>query len=627
MCGIAGWIGPSLNIALLEKMTTMMAHRGPDGFGHAVSDLKQGGSVALGHRRLSIVDVAHGHQPMSSHDNRYIITFNGEIYNYPEIREKLEAKGVCFRTNSDTEVLVEAWRQWGVAALKLLRGMFAFGLYDKVEQSLVIARDPYGKKPLYYASKQRGECRDLYFSSEIRALLAVPQISNELDTASIYEYLMWRYVPGPDSLFENIKKLPPGCFMVWKNGTLTTSRYWLAPYEEDNYEKDIQKTLSPSAAIDGFRNIFEESVKIRLQADVPVGAFLSSGLDSSSVVAMAQKIQGTPINTYSIGFDGDQNSETPAARESAAFFGSNHHDVTFNKEDLLEWIPKLTLLRGAPLSEPADVALYFLSKAASRDVKVVLSGEGSDELFGGYPKHWVENSFLTKVPSGFYHTLFKGISAFNTSKGNMARLRIFLKSLASSDDQERMINWFGGLTSAERTDIWIASPISRDLDKRPFTTAKWISPLQKCLHFDQVSWLPDNLLDRMDTMTMAASVEGRAPFMDTKLARFAQQLPDNMRISGGVSKKILRDAMAPMLPAHVLERQKIGFRIPTAKWLREDISESFNDLVLSEGSRVCEYISQQKLRRIYDDHCQHKCDNSKFLWSIYALEIAIRQLA
>lgn len=621
MCGIAGWIGLAQGDATLRCMTGRISHRGPDGEGHVVLPIGEGTTVGLGHRRLSIIDLATGDQPMQSHDGRFTIVFNGEIYNYLEIRAELLAKGSVLRTSSDTEVILEAWRAWGQDCLVKFRGMFAFALHDRSDSTVTLARDPFGKKPIYYSILPVGRGEGIVFGSEIAALLEYPAITAELDHNSLHEYLCWRYVPGPNTFFRGIRKLDPGSLIRWENGSWRERRYWNPPESEGGGRLPV-----PSDPVAGFLEVFDEAVRLRMRADVPIGAFLSSGLDSSSIVATLRHLGVPKIRTFSVGFRDDLDSELPAAAETARLMDTIHTPVELDVDQMLGLLPMLSRHRGAPLSETADMPIYMMSIEAARHVKVVLSGEGSDELFAGYPKHLVEAFAGRNGLSGLAALAGRAMVMSAALMPDMARrIGIAGRALSVRDFEERMVRWFGAISPDERSRIWIGPAGTRSVDRMPFAAAAEASPLRRVLHFDQTSWLPDNLLERMDSMTMAASIEARAPFMDIRLAEYASSLPEQWRIKGRVTKRIVREALRPRLPGAVLRRPKNGFRMPVGAWFRGPLRAQFHDLLLGPDALTRDYFDRRELLRYAEEHANGSVDHSKTLWSLFALETFLQE--
>lgn len=406
MCGMAGWIGARCQNEHLFAMSRSIAHRGPDGEGQIVLDLPEGREAALAHRRLSIIDLTSGDQPMQSHDGRFTIIFNGEIYNYLELQAELRESGARFETASDTEVIVEAWRRWGEDSLNRFRGMFAFVLHDAISHEVVLARDPFGKKPLFVAPYTNSNGKGLAFGSEISAVLEHPDVKADLDTQSLFEFLRWRYVPGPNRFFRGMSKLVPGGIIRWRKGTWAETRYRLSP-EEDG----APRLLEPEDPIGAFLATFDEAVRLRMRSDVPLGAFLSSGLDSASIVATMAHLGIENIRTFSVGFRGDGSTELPGAAATARHVGTIHTPIELETDQIVDLLPSLSAMRGAPLAETADMPTYLMSLEAAKSVKVVLSGEGSDELFGGYPKHVAEKYFGSVARTGLPRLAARGFLA------------------------------------------------------------------------------------------------------------------------------------------------------------------------------------------------------------------------
>ena len=576
--------------------------------------------AALGHRRLSIIDLAGGSQPMTSHDGRFTVVFNGEIYNYVEIRDELLARGARFTTSSDTEVILEAWRAWGAECLPRFRGMFAFVLHDDLSRAVVLARDQFGKKPLYLAERRTASGPVLVFGSEIRALLAHPDVHAELDVDTLYQYLCWRYAPGPFTFFRGIRKLPPGSYLTWQAGVMRTERYWTGP------EETASQRTPPREPVAAFLDVFDEAVRLRLRADVPLGAFLSGGLDSAAIVATLAHLGAPNMRTFSIGFRDDPASELPDAAETASEIGTTHTSLEVVSNDLTTLLPMLSRHRGAPIAEPADLPIHMLSVEAAKHVKVVLSGEGSDEMFAGYPKHVVERHLGRFAGPGLLsiagHAL---LAATSLAPAATRRLRIASRAMSARRFDERMISWFGAITPAERARVWTGPSVCRPPDARPFSAAPGSTPLRRVLHFDQTSWLPDNLLERMDMMTMAASIEARAPFMDVRLAEFASTLPDSYRIKGRITKRIVREALGPRLPQSVLTRRKNGFRMPVTEWFRGPLRDPARELLLASDSISGPYLDRAAIGLLLDEHATGRHDHDKTLWALFALETFLRE--
>lgn len=618
MCGIFGWISAEAKLDRdeLVRITDLMSHRGPDGAGYWLGGTDDGvHQVALGHRRLSIIDLQGGVQPMWSSDGTIGLTFNGEIYNYIELREELLKLGHVFRTVSDTEVLIEAYRAWGPSAVARFRGMFAFALWDSSNQRLVIARDPFGKKPLFLA-----EVRGAWvFGSEIEPIMQFPGIDRSLDHSSLQDYLLSRYVPGPFTLFSAVKKLPPGCYGVWQAGHLSLTRYFVPPFAAT-----VPDIASFDDAVHMFSEKFEDSVRIRMRSDAPFGAFLSGGLDSSAVVAAMVRQSSGRVRTFSVGFRETEYSELDFARAIAERFETDHHEVTVDPEIFMKQWPTAVLRRGAPVSEPADIPILILSRLASHTVKMVLTGEGSDELMGGYPKHraepWVK--LYHRVMPQVMHDHIVG-PCIQALPYTMRRAKILAMAAGERELANRMRVWFGGISADERDALLGRAPPIAPREPYPFS-AKIGSSVRRMLFFDQTSWLPDNLLERGDRMMMAGSIEGRMPFMDTELAALVARFPDRFLVGKVKGKLVLRAAMDGILPADILTRKKIGFRVPIAEWFRGPYREFVHDALLSGGSQLKNLCDTKIVHGLVKGHIEGRTNNEKILWSLVNLELFLR---
>ncbi len=626
MCGIAGWITSRSGAAApetLRAMTDAIAHRGPDDSGHDVRMVTNDAwSLGLGHRRLTIIDVSQGgHQPKSTPDGRWTVVFNGEIYNYIELREELRALGRSFETTSDTEVLLQAFEVWDLEALKRFRGMFAFALWDARDERLILARDPFGKKPLYLHERKTDAGTDLLYGSEIDALLAHPACPRDLDEDSLYHFLVNRYVPAPETFFKGIRKLMPATALVWQNGRVTEHQYWTPP---DGTARGPLR--DPADPVGQFMEVLDEAVQIRMRSDVPFGAYLSGGLDSSAVVSIMARHSDHPINTFSVGFQEAEFSELNEAGTVARQFGCNHHELVVTASEVMDYLPRLIRHRAAPVTESSDVPIFLLSHEAARHVKMVLTGEGSDEVLGGYPKHRFERyvrSYQSVMPGFAHKALFNPMA--QALPYSQRRVKIVAAAATERDFAERMQRWMGAMSSSERAVLWNKPAPSRPLHPYPFTTEKGVSPLRQMLYFDQTSWLPDNLLERGDRMTMAAGLEGRMPFMDIQLAAFMSGLPDHWRIKGSTTKRILREAMRDVLPSEILSKPKMGFRVPINEWFRTTMKDYVNDHLTGPNSRIHGILNQGRLRQIVDEHVSSRQNHEKIIWILVSLELFLQQ--
>ena len=622
MCGIAGWIGiphDSLTSATLAQMLEAIAHRGPDDEGTYSLRSAAGYEVALGHRRLAIIDPEGARQPMRDPDAGLALTFNGEIYNFRALRDELSGLGYRFQRDSDTEVLLRAYQHWGEEVVHRLRGMFAFAIWDERNERLFLARDLFGEKPLFLCSHGGALC----FASEVKALLRIPGLAAPVNLRAVWDCLAYRYVPGPATLFTGIRKLMPGSYAVWERGRLREQRYWTPP------DGGI-RTGRPAPQADlvaGFRAQLDEAVKLQMVSDVPFGAFLSGGLDSSTIVALMSR-HNSMIRTFSVGFGENGYSELPYAAEVATHFGTKHHEMVVGHCDIIDRLPKLVAFRDAPVSEPSDIPIYLLACEAARSVKMVLTGEGSDELMGGYPKHIAERFAhgYQKVPGYIRHGLVAPLAG--ALPYGFRRVKTAITNLNIEDWRERYVRWFGALSRSERDELSTlrlnGTPVT---GMPPFDGDPRGSALRRILYFDQTSWLPDNLLERGDRMTMAASIEARVPFLDHELAAFVSSLPDDFRVRGLNSKWILREVGRQLLPRRILTRPKVGFRVPVNQWFRGAMRDYLADHLQGASSLTRCYYDAPVLDRLLADHVNGRHNHEKLLWTLLNLEIWHRQYA
>jgi asparagine synthase (glutamine-hydrolysing) len=614
MCGIAGWIMPASRAPherALRPMLEAIVHRGPDGEGvRAFAAPRSDQRVVLGHRRLAIIDPNGSRQPMVDEQAGLALTFNGEIYNFRELRAELEKHGHRFERDSDTEVLLHAYRQWGAECVPRLRGQFAFAIWDAPRERLFLARDRFGEKPLFLREAAGG----LYFASEIKALLRAPLGAPEIDPAAIWECLAYRYVPGPRTLFKGIRKLPPATAAIWERGRLRETRYWTPP------DRNPWRGPAPADPVGEFRARLKETVELEMVSDVPFGAFLSGGIDSSTVVALMCGF-GTRVKTFSVGFaeDGYKYNELHHAAALARRLGTQHHELVVSHRELMQYLPQLVASRDAPVSEPSDIPIFLLAREASRTVKMVLTGEGSDELLGGYRKHGVEKQIASLT--GFLpRTLLRPLA--HALPARLRELKIALSSLACGDWRERYVRWFGAQDFGERKRLAPRFPEKASSENPAhFDADPGTSALRRVLYYDQTSWLPDNLLERGDRMTMAASIEARVPFLEHRLAEFVSTLPDEWRVKGRTTKRVLREAARTLLPADILTRRKIGFRVPVGEWLRGEMRDYLVEHLASGASLTRAYYDAAVLDRLIDEHVSGRQAHDKLLWTLLNLEV------
>jgi len=616
MCGICGIFNfgtraPAEQAALTRAMDAMV-HRGPDDEGlHVDSEL------ALGNRRLSIIDLPGGHQPISNEDQTVWITLNGEIYNYRDLRRDLAARGHQLRTLSDTETVVHLYEEYDLACLDHLRGMFAFALWDSRKRRLLLARDRVGIKPLFY----RLERRRLVFASELRALRELVGQRLEVDPQSVYDFFGFRYIPAPNTFYRGVQKLLPGHYLLADSAGTQVQPYWDIPAEEE----------SARSAEDVAQEVLErlrEAVRLRLIADVPLGVFLSGGTDSSAVVALMAELGTRPLRTFSVGFEEPEFNELPFARRVARRYATEHHELVIRPENLSDELPRLVAFRDEPVAEPTDVALYLISRLASQSVKVVLAGEGGDELFAGYPKYAADR--LAGLVSALPQEVTRAIARWLPYR--QRRVRLALEALSIRDEAERSATWFASFSREERDSLFSPEFLAQVDVAHPARVFEHYlekvrdrSPLKRMLYADLKVWLPDNLLLRGDQMTMAASIEERVPFLDHKLVELAARVPTRLLTRGFRTKVLLKQALRPYLPVEAIRRRKVGFAVPVGDWFRKPLKSLVADLVLSPEARTRGYFNAANMEHFVREHFDGVQDRQKQLWALVNFELWHRQ--
>jgi asparagine synthase (glutamine-hydrolysing) len=559
---------------------------------------------------LALIDVAGGAQPLVSHDRRFVISFNGEIYNYPALREILLQGGSRFVTRSDTEVLVEAWRAWGEESLLRLRGMFAFALYDTQSERLVLARDPFGKKPLFLTDVAGGTA----FASEIAPLLALPGVGGTLNRAVIAPYLMKRYAPSPESFFQGVRKLPPGCFAVGEAGVLSERRYFTPPLSAR-----AAQAVPFAEAVEAFGGGLQTAVRLRLRSEAPYGVYLSGGLDSSTIAALAARQVGR-LSTFAVGFEEAAYSELGQAAWVAANLGADHQALTVTAGDFARHWPDAVRHRGAPVSEASDIPLLMLSMAARASVKMVLTGEGADELLAGYPKHRVERwaeGYHALIPARAHRRLLAPL--IRRLPYGSRRFKVLGRALSAANPAARAQLWF-----ANADPDGIAALTGAAAPLAP-SAPMVLSPLRQAMLADQTGWLPDNLLERSDRMLMAAGIEGRMPFMDAELAALVAGFPDELLFDRRGGKAILRAVAKNLLDPQTLHRRKVGFRTPVGDWFRGPLRPMLLDLLRSEASGVRRLLNEREIDRLLGEHLARRVDHTDMLWTLANLELFLQQ--
>jgi asparagine synthase (glutamine-hydrolysing) len=607
MCGIVGirrFDGLPVDEGLLRRMAAQLHHRGPDGDGFAVWR-----DVGFGHTRLSIIDLAGSPQPMTSASGPIHVTFNGEIFNYQELRAQLVRDGVPLRTHGDTEVLLETLRREGLQGLHRLNGQFAFGCFDERAGTLLLARDRLGILPLYYAEGPGF----LVFASEVKALL--PALgSPQLDDDAVEDYLTYRSVPPPHTLFRGVKKLAPGhALHVGADGRLRDEVWWALPAA---LQGDL---LTGDAAIAAVDAALERAVAGRLVADVPVGAYLSGGLDSSLTVALMKKLRrGGEVQTFAAGFADPRYDELPYAKQVSEAVGTVHHEVQVTAQDFQQLWEKLSWHRDGPISEPADVAIFRIAQYARQSVKVLLSGEGSDEIFAGYPKYVFEPKLaaLAAIPA------FLRVPAFRLAErslpGSKWRARQAARALAARTTAERLQTWFAPFTWYERRALRAGYGELRSPGQYERCQG---DHLRRMLYVDCHTWLADNLLERGDRMSMAASIENRPPFLDHELVELAFRVDSALKVKGGSGKWIVKEIARRHLPANIVDRKKVGFRVPLDEWFRGGLRDYVHDLLVGRDSFVSSYLDRATVTGLLQDHMAGRRNEELRLWTLLGLEV------
>ena len=619
MCGIAGFTthrhAPEQPEAALSAMTRALQHRGPDAEG-AYTDP----AVHLGHRRLSILDLAGGAQPMSSADGRWHIVFNGEIYNYLELRRDLEARGATFHTQSDTEVLLQAWAEDGVDSLPRLNGMFAFAIWDSREKRLTLARDPLGIKPLYYAN-HRGE---LLFASELRSLLRFPGFRPGLDPASVNKYLALGYIPAPSTAYAGVRKLEPGQMVTWSPAGRHTEYFWDLPIEDNPVGAG---TFDESAKTT--RELLREAVRYQLRSDVDVGILLSGGIDSSAVAALAAPLAGRKLHSFSIGFQEASYNELPFAEEVARKVGTEHHHQTLTPKDVAGALPAIYRGLDEPLGDASLVPTWFLARLASGKVKTVLGGDGGDELFAGYPSFQahllVERlSFLPVGVRVAINHLIQRLPVSHNYKSLPFLMAQFLKGLGLPAEI-RFLLWMGACGNAERHDL-LSPDIRNELHRHnafeDVTRLAYRSGLsgglERIFYLCTKLYLQECVLTKVDRASMAHSLEVRVPFLDPDLVTHAFSLRTDYKLRGRQTKLILREALKNDLPESILQRKKAGFAMPVAAWLQQDLKGWAQDLTDSSLVASTGILDPAAVRKMTQEHLSHQADHRRSLWAVLA---------
>ncbi len=620
MCGIVGFTSANFGDGergVLERMNAAIFHRGPDDDGFYFGE-----GVGMAMRRLSIIDLASGKQPIHNRDRSKWIVFNGEIYNYQELRADLESDGDTFYTNSDTEAIIHLYDKYGKECVKHLRGMFAFAIWDENERSLFIARDRVGKKPLLYSHRPDG---NIIFGSEFRALLKHPTISREVDFEAIDAYLSYLCVPAPMTAFREIRKLEPGHWLFWKDGEIKTERYWLP-----DFSKKIK--ISEEEAIEETTRLIRESVKLRMISEVPLGAFLSGGVDSSTVVALMAQVSDKPVKTFSIGFEEQDYSELKYAKKVAEHVGAEYNEFVV-RPDAMEILPTLVDHYGEPYADSSAIPTYYVSKETRKHVTVALNGDGGDESFAGYERHAA--MLIAEKYKGMPSLLRKAlielpISLLPSSEIKRSRIRDAKRFLSAANlpTTERYFRWMSTFDADSKAEIYsdgFASHLGKQNALR--TLESWFemsngnSPLDAVLLTDLMTYLPNDLLVKVDIASMANSLEARSPLLDHNLIEFAASLPSNLKLRGTKTKSLLKKVAERLVPAEVIYRRKMGFGVPVGNWFRGEMREFVRGILLSEVSLSRGIFRPDELERYVREHTEGEKDHAFRLWTLLMLEL------
>lgn len=617
MCGITGFVFRNTNIPpdLLYKMTNNLTHRGPDDEGFFIDT-----GICLGHRRLSIIDIKTGKQPIHNEDKTIWIVFNGEIYNFPILREKLIKMGHEFYTNSDTEVIIHCYEQYQEKCVEHLQGMFAFAIWDKNKQQLMLARDRIGVKPLFYTQNNG----NFLFSSELNSLLQYDNIKKEPNIIGIDHYITYNYIPSPMTGFKNIYKLKPGHYLIYKNGNISLNQYWYL-----NYEPKL--VISEKDAITQFMELFEEAIKIRLISEVPIGAFLSGGIDSSSIVAIMSKLSDKKVKTFSIGFEEENFNELKFSSIVAKKFNTDHQEFIV-KPNILELLPKLITHFGEPFADSSAIPTYYVSQITRNHVTVALSGDSGDELLAGYDRYKIHKilNLYNKFPK-FFKNIIKNCIEFLPYSSNPKSFSRRVQRLLSLTNLNQEIQYIQSICCFNNEEkLLLYSNYMKEKTKgvnsydyllNLYKETNALDFLDKTLNVDTRSYLPEDLLVKVDITSMMNSLEVRSPFLDHLLIEFVTKLPVNLKLSGLTSKYILKQGMKDLLPKENIFRKKMGFGVPLVYWLKNELKDLLIETLLSPNSLNHGYFNHERVKHMVNYHIRGIKDYSLQLWNLLILEL------
>jgi len=618
MCGIAGFISKTngraeARGARLDAMCRVITHRGPDEQGTAVE-----GRAALGMRRLSIIDLKTGQQPIYNADRSKLIVFNGEIYNYRELKTELEARGHKFTTNSDTETILRAYDEYGADCVERLRGMFAFAIWDEREQRLFAARDRVGKKPFFYTVTPAGE---FVFGSEMKVLLEHGGVSREIDAGALDAYLTFAYVPEELCIFKNVKKLEPGHYLTFKDGEVRTGRYWDFDYSREPLAANEDEIAGELLAR------LRDAVDVRLMSEVPLGAFLSGGVDSSAVVGLMSQILDTPVKTFSIGFNEDSFDELKYARLAARHFKTDHHEFILTP-DFVDVVDELVRHFDEPFADSSALPTYMVSKLAREHVTVVLSGDGGDELFAGYTRYATDRSRsgLGRLPRGVRHNLIRPLSQalphgargknflFNISLDAAGR---YIDSISHFNGPRKEKLYSGKTRSGMNGSFARGEKLYREIAGSVATD----DPVENLLYLDSKTYLPGDILTKVDRMSMASSLEARSPLLDHKLIEYVTRIPSSLKLKGSEAKYIFKRAIEGFVPREILYREKQGFGVPIGDWINLQLKDRITSDLSDRRTQERGYFDVNYIRLLLDEHARGRRDHSHALWTLWMLEL------
>jgi asparagine synthase (glutamine-hydrolysing) len=629
MCGICGFYQlepPQSGISeeVLTRMNNRLVHRGPDDDGFYFHGTN--GNVGLAARRLSIIDLKTGHQPLPSYSNNNWITYNGEVYNFQELREELRTKGYQFKTQSDTEVIVDLYEEYGPKFAAKLRGMFSLGIYDIKNHRLVLARDHIGKKPLYYYLVPGNG--NLVFASEIKAILEYPAVSREIDPQALDYFLSLEYIPAPYSIFKGIRKLPAGHILIYQDGQLHIEKYWDVADAVDNAAANVGKN-SFEALKEQFHGLLKESVKMRMISDVPLGAFLSGGIDSSAIVAAMASLSPGKVKTFSIGFEEKSYSELAYSKKVAELFNTDHYTRTLSP-NITELVYYLADFWDEPMADFSNFPTYLVSKTAREKVTVVLSGDGGDEIFGGY-EHYIAQKVARTIDFPLFRPLHK-LMAKTThlfppselKKGFVNRIKRFSEGLDNSFTN-RHFRWMIYLSNLQKQHLYSPDFLQqdfllplrlRDPFSRHFENSGRYEGINRDLYLDFKTYMVDDIMVKVDRMSMAASLEARAPLLDYKIVEFAFALPSHFKVRGPVTKWFFKKAMEGILPDEIIYRRKEGFSIPIKNWLRSQLKDLMMEYLSEKRVKESGLFNYDYIKKMKEEHLAGKRDHSHRLWAL-----------